>query len=170
MGLFDKVKGALQGPDFAAVLREMVGQDHFLAHAAVMPSSTEAIGREKSVRDVTDLAQRAARNMMDNADQNRHIGGGEGSIGRSLSRKPEGLALALAEGSVTLWRFGMGAKRTHPDLVVRFPREQVTSIADTGKRGARGHVRLTFADGSFFDYQAVTAPSDEFWHVVDTWS
>lgn len=170
MGLFDKVKGALQGPDFTAVLRDVVGDDGFRAHAAVMPSSTEAIGREKRVRDVTDLAQCAARNAMDHVDQNRHIGGDDGTIARSLSRKPEGLALALAERSVTLWRFGMGAKKTQPDLVVRIPRDQVASIVDTGKRGARGHVRLTFADGSFFDYQAVTAPDDEFWHVVDTWS
>ncbi len=169
MGFMDKVKGALQGPDFTPVLTEKVGADGFLAYVGVLPSSTEDIGPQKRVRDVTDMAQKAARNALDNFDQNRHIGGEEGTIGRSLSRKPEGLALALAQGSVTLWRFGMGAKKTNPDLVARIPREQVTSIADTGKRGARGHVRLTFADGSFFDYQALTAPSDDFWAAVDAW-
>ena len=169
MGLFDKVKGALQGPDYTTVLQDKLGQDRFLAYAPVLPSSTEDIGPQKRTRDLTDVAQKAAGKMLDNFDQNRHIGGAEGSIGRSFSRKPEGLALALADGSISLWRFGMGAKKTNPDLVARIPRENVTSIAATGKRGARGHIRLSFSDDSFFDYQAVSAPSDEFWAAADAW-
>lgn len=167
MGLFDKIKGALSGPDLTPLLTEKVGADGFLAYTGVMASATEPDRPKKAVKDLTDLAQKGAHKLIDSAVENRHIGGEEGSIARSLPRESEPLALVLAERSVSLWRFGMGAKRKNPDLVVRIPREQVTSIADTGKRKARGHVRLTFVDGSFFDQQTLTAPSEGFWRAAD---
>ncbi|MDT0202396.1 hypothetical protein [Nocardioides sp. AE5] len=167
MGLFDKIKGALSAPDHTETLRARVGDDGFQGYAAVMASATEDTGPKKSVRDLTDLAQKGAHKLIDGAVQNRHIGGDEGSIGRSMPRTAEPMLLALSERSVTLWRFRFGAKKTDPDLVVRIPREQVTSIEATGKRTARGHVRLSFADGSFFDEQLLSEPAAEFWAAAD---
>ncbi|MBM9464608.1 hypothetical protein JL108_14215 [Aeromicrobium sp. YIM 150415] len=169
MGLFDKVKGALAGPDHSPVLREQLGDDQYLAHVVVIASASEPDRPSKAPRDVVDLAQKGAHHLIDRFVENRHIGGEEGTVAGSLPRGSEPLVLALAEGSVTLWRFGLGAKKTSPDLVARIPREDITSIADTGKRTARGHLRLSFTDGSFFDQQTVATPSEEFWQAADAY-
>lgn len=168
MGLFDKLKDKVSGmmPDHAAVLQEQLGQERHLAHVGVLPSATET-DRSSRPKDLTELAQGAAHELIDKTVQDRHIGGEEGSIARSLPRSADPVMLALAEGSVTVWKFGLGAKAKAPDLVVRVPREQIASIADTGSRKARGHLRLTFTDESFFDYQTLAAPTEEFWAAAE---
>lgn len=169
MGLFDKVKNSLAGlrPDYDTVLREQLGDEQHLAHVAVLPSATETDRSGGRPKDLTELAQGAAHRLTDKVVKDRHIGGEEGSIAHSLPRSEDPLMLALAQESVTLWKFGLGAKATAPDLIARIPREEISSIADTGKRGARGHVRFTFTDESFFDYQTLTAPSPEFWAAAE---
>lgn len=169
MGLFDKVKSSLAGlrPDIDAVLREQLGEEQHLAHVAVLPSATETDRSGDRPKDLTELAQGAAHRLTDKVVKDRHVGGAEGSIAQSLPRSEDPVMLALAQGSVTVWKFGIGAKSTSPDLLARVPRDEVVSIADTGKRGARGHVRFTFTDESFFDYQTLTAPSPEFWAAAE---
>lgn len=170
MGLFDKVKSSLSGlrPDHAAVLQEHLGPEQLLAYVGVLPSATETDRSGDRPKDLTELAQGAAHKLTDKVVKDRHVGGAEGSIGQSMPRSTDPVMLAVAEHSVSVWQFGLGSRATSPDLVVRVPREQVASIADTGKRGARGHVRLTFTDESFFDYQTLTAPSAQFWSATET--
>lgn len=167
MGLFDKLKNSLSGlrPDHDAVLQEKLGDERHLAHVGVLPSASET-DRSAKAKDLTELAQNAAHKMTDKYVEDRHISGEEGSIARSISRSTDPVMLTLAEHSLTVWQFGLGAKSTNPDLVLRVPREQVASVADTGKRTARGHIRISFTDGSFFDYQTLTAPSDQFWDAA----
>lgn len=167
MGFFDKVKGALTPPDHAAIIQERLGDEPVLAHAPVIASAAESGGSRASSHGLTGLAQNAAHRLTDSVVENRHIAGEDGSVARSLPRTEAPVVLALGGDSVTVWEFGLGAKKTAPELIARIPRAQVTSIAATGKRKARGHVRLTFTDGSFFDYQTVSAPSDAFWTAAD---
>lgn len=168
MGLFDKIKDkvASMTPDYTAVLQEQLGAETHLAHVGVLPSATEAEGTKRA-RDLTELAQGAAHKLIDTSVRNRHIGGEEGSIAHSLPRGTDPVLLTLAEGSVTVWSFGVSGRARTPDLVARVERPQIASIADTGKRTARGHLRLTFTDGSFFDYQLLASPSEEFWAAAE---
>lgn len=168
MGLFDKVKDKLAGltPDYPVVLQERLGGEQLLAFQAVLPSATES-DRSGRAKDLTEVAQAAAHQLTDKLIKDKHIGGAEGSIAHSLPRSADPMMLALAQGSVTLWKFTIGKT---PDLVARVERAEVASIADTGKRTARGHVRLAFTDGSFFDYQTLKAPTPEFWAAAEGFS
>lgn len=168
MGLFDKLKDKLV-PDHAAVLQEQLGGERLLAHVGVLPSATET-DRSKRPKDLTELAQGAAHRFIDGKVKDRHVGGAEGTLAHTLPRSEEPVMLVLAADSLTVWKFGLGAKAKTPDLVVRVPRSEIVSIADTGNRKARGHVRVTFADESFFDYQTLTAPSEQFWSAAEGFS
>lgn len=165
--MLDKIKSAVAGPDPAETLRRMLGDEALLAYVPVMASGSAVAGPNKRPRDLGELAGTAANRMKDKYIADKHVGGDEGSISRSLPNTTDILVLALAETSVSLWSFGPSGRKTEPDLVARIPREQVASVADTGKRTARGHVRLSFTDGSFFDEQTLKAPSDEFWQAAD---
>ena len=169
MGMFDKIKSAVAGPDPAETLRGVLGDDALLAFVPVMASGSAAPGPNKRPRDLGELAGKAANRMKDKYIADRHVGGDEGSIARALPNTTDILVLALAEKTISLWSFGPSGRRTDPDLVARIPREQVASIADTGRRAARGHVRLSFTDGSFFDEQTLKEPSDEFWQAADAY-
>lgn len=166
MGMFDKIKGALAGPDPAETLRAVLGDDALLAFVPVMASGSAVAGPDKRPRDLGELAGKAANRLKDAYIADKHVGGDEGTIGRSLPNTTDILVLALAERSISLWSFGPSGRKTDPDLVARIPREQVASISDTGKRTARGHVRLSFSDASFFDEQTLKAPSEEFWQAA----
>lgn len=165
MGFLNKLKDKLV-PDHAAVLQEQLGDETLLAHVGVLPSATET-DRSKRPKDLTELAQGAAHKFIDGKVKDRHIGGAEGTLAHTLPRSEEPVMLALAADSLTVWKFGLGAKAKAPDLVVRVPRPEIVSIADTGKRTARGHVRVTFADESFFDYQTLATPSEDFWAAAE---
>ncbi|MGJ9411084.1 hypothetical protein ACHAAC_00085 [Aeromicrobium sp. CF4.19] len=167
MGMFDKIKASMTPPDHAAVLQASLGQERYLGHAVAIPSATEST-RRHSIRDATDVAQAAAHRLTDKIVEDRHIGGDEGSVALSLPRSSDPMVIAISDTSLTWWKFGLGAKKTEPDLVASVPREDVVSVADTGSRKVRGHVRLSFADGSFFDYQSVMAPSEQFWQAAAT--
>ena len=166
MGMFDKIKSAVSGPDPAETLRRVLGDDTLLAFVPVMASGSAAPGPNKRPRDLGELAGKAANRMKDKYIADKHVGGGEGTIARSLPNTTDILVLALAEKTVSLWSFGPSGRKTEPDLVARIPRDQVASIADTGKRTARGHVRLSFTDASFFDEQTLKQPTEEFWQAA----
>lgn len=168
MGMFDTIKGALAGPDPAETLRRVLGDDTLLAFVPVMASGS-AVADKKRPRDLGELAGKAANRLKDKYIADKHVGGAEGTIARSLPNTTDILVLALAEKTISLWSFGPSGRKTDPDLVARIPREQVASIADTGKRTARGHLRLSFTDGSFFDEQTLKTPSDEFWQAADAY-
>lgn len=168
MGLFDKMKDTLAGltPDYPAALQEGLGSELLLAHLAVLPSATET-DRSDRAKNLTEVAQGAAHHFLDKAVKDRHIGGDEGSIARSLPRSSDPMMLALAQDSATLWKFTIGKA---PSLVARVERAEIASVTDTGKRTARGHVRLAFRDGSFFDYQTLKSPEPEFWAAAEGFS
>ncbi|MFC5678892.1 hypothetical protein [Aeromicrobium endophyticum] len=167
--MFDKIKSAVAGPDPAETLRGVLGDDALLAFVPVMASGSAVASPNKRPRDLGELAGKAANRLKDTYIADQHVGGDDGTIARSLPNTTDILVLALAEKSISLWSFGPTGRRTDPDLVARIPREQVASIADTGKRTVRGHVRLSFTDGSFFDEQTLKAPSQEFWTAAEAY-
>lgn len=169
MGFLDKIKQSLTPPDHAAVIAERLNGEAYLAHIAVMASASETDRKQKMARDLTDIAQDAAHRLTDKVIEKRHIGGDDSSIVWSLPRRQEPIVLALGEGSITFWSFGMGGRKSAPDLIAKVPRHQVVSIADTGKRTVRGHVRFSFTDGSFIDYQTLQTPSAEFWEAAESY-
>jgi hypothetical protein len=146
----------------------VLGDDALLAFVPVMASGS-AVADKKRPRDLGELAGKAANRLKDKYIADQHIGGDDGTIARSLPNTTDILVLALAEKAISLWSFGPSGRKTEPDLVARIPRDQVASIADTGKRTVRGHIRLSFTDGSFFDEQTLKAPSDEFWQAADAY-
>ena len=166
--MFDKIKSAVSGPDPAETLRRVLGDDELLAFVPVMASGS-AVADKKRPRDLGELAGKAANRLKDQYIADKHIGGDDGSIARSLPNTTDILVLALAEKSISLWSFGPSGRKTEPDLVARIPRDQVASITDTGKRTVRGHIRLSFTDASFFDEQTLKAPSEEFWQAADAY-
>jgi hypothetical protein len=169
MGMFDKIKGAVSGPDPAETLRGVLGDDTLLAFVPVMASGSAVASPNKRPRDLGELAGKAANRMKDKCIADKDVGGDEGTIARSLPNTTDILVLALAERTISLWSFGPSGRKTNPDLVARIPREQVASITDTGKRTVRGHIRLSFTDSSFFDEQTLKTPSEEFWQAADAY-
>jgi hypothetical protein len=167
--MLDRIKSAVAGPDPAETLRGVLGDDELLALVPVMASGSAAPGPDNRPRDLGELAGKAANRMKDKYIADKHVGGGEGTIARSLPNTTDILVLALAEKTVSLWSFGPSGRKTDPDLVARVPRDQVASITAADRRTVRGHVRLSFTDGSFFDEQTLKTPSEEFWQAADAY-
>lgn len=163
MGFLDKVKKSMSAPDHGAVIQRKLGDEQILATVPAISSASAPNRREKTFKDLGDVVGDAVHRTIDGAVERRYIGGADGTIARGLPNDQQPLVVALGNGSLSIWKFGMGERKENPDLIARIPRAQVTSIVDTGKREARGHVRFSFADGSFFTYQTLAAPSEEFW-------
>lgn len=171
MGFLDALKSMFvpAQPDFAEELAKVLQPgETLLAHCRTIPSAYEREGSGGS------LTARALAPVVDGAinavSGSRHVGGGEGSIAEGLSRSADIMVLALSDARLSWWDFGMFGTDA-PTLTQQLPRAYVASIADTGKR-AQGGVpvaRLTFADGSFFDYRLMSKPGPEFWAVASAY-
>lgn len=109
----------------------------------------------------------AVNKVTDAVGKHRHIGGEPGSYALGLPRNADVVFMTLGESAVTFWNFGSMMTETPPTLSIGIPREVVASVTDTGSRDLKGHVRLTFTDGSYFDYQARMHPSPGFWDAAD---
>lgn len=171
MGFMDKVKKSLAGPDHSQVIEQKLDGEPVLAFIAAMASGAAAPeGPKKMFKSVSDVAADKVNAMIDSRREAKHAGGAPDTIGQRLPVGTGIVVVALGAGSVSIWDFGNGGRSNDPTLIARIPREQVTSIADTGRREARGHVRFSFYDNSFFDYQTLAKPSEEFWAAADGFS
>ncbi|MBM7517439.1 hypothetical protein [Nocardioides nitrophenolicus] len=168
MGLLDKLKSAFTGPevDVAAEVTAIEPGLRVIGHTRVVASAFErgggvASGPNKLLGKAVDAAATAASGA-------RHVGGDDDGIARSLPRTADLHVLVLAEQGLSLWDFGMMANSTPPDPVASVPREAIASIADTGKKAQGGVTvaRVSFTDGSFFDYRIMAKPDTEFWEAV----
>ncbi|HXH80966.1 hypothetical protein [Nocardioides sp.] len=167
MGLRDKWMAQMSArmPDYGSVLTEALGDDApCQAHALVVPAAYER--NSGSGSDIgSALLKRAVDLASNSIAENKHIGGDDGSIARSLPRVGDMLALALSPTSLSFWSFGITGRELPPQRRIRLDRDVVRGLVGTGKRsqGGAGVARLSFVDGSFFDYRVVMAPAPEFW-------
>ncbi len=170
MGLWDKITSAFKMPDIQGILTEKLGDEPYLAHTIVLASTSKGIENVSigpKFKSVSDVASDAIKGGVNSALDARHLQGAPGSIARQLPVTPTPIVLLLGGDSLSFWEFGMGEKRHNPPLLGRVARSDVASITDTGKRTARGHIRLTFHDGSFADYQSTVDPGEQFWAAAD---
>lgn len=83
-------------------------------------------------------------------DDGRHISTGQKGIALQVPRTPEPLVLALTVHALSFWHLGPGH---HPLRAASIPRRDLYSVHRTGRRvDDRAEVRMSFADGSFVDY------------------
>jgi hypothetical protein len=172
MGLMDRYAAFVNGPevDLAAEIGAALGQDdRLVVHTAVVPSAYRR-GGGGGISLSGKLLNVVTSAVENSVSGSRHIGGDEGSIARTLPREGGPYVLALSTQALTLWDFGMALRTVPGDRLVTVPRAQVTSVEDTGTT-AQGGVpvaRITFADGSYFDYRLVEKPSPETWAALRT--
>jgi len=168
MGLLDKLKAAFTGPeiDVADEVAQLRPGVQVVGHARVVASAFErgggvASGPNKLLGKAVEAASTAASGA-------RHVGGDADGIARTLPRTADLHVLVLADDGLSLWDFGMTGTSTPPDHVASVPRADVASIADTGKKAQGGVTvaRVTFTDGSFFDYRVMERPDTAFWEAV----
>jgi len=169
MGLLDKLKTAFTGPeiDIAEEIATIEPGHQVIGHTRVVASAFErgggvGSGPNKLLGQALDAATTAASGA-------RHVGGAEDSIAQSLPRSADLHVLVLSDQGLSLWDFGMMVNSTPPDHIVSIPRASVESITDTGQKAQGGVTvaRVTFTDGSFFDYRIMAKPDTEFWDAVE---
>ncbi|MFJ9313537.1 hypothetical protein ACIRN4_05035 [Pimelobacter simplex] len=168
MGFLDKVKAAFAGPDIdiAEEIAKVEPGHQVIGHARVVASAFErgggvASGPNKLLGKAVEAASTAASGA-------RHVGGDDGTVARDLPRAADLHVLVLSDRGLSLWDFGMTGTSTPPDHVASVPRASVASITDTGKKAQGGVAvaRVSFTDGSFFDYRIMEKPDTAFWEAV----
>jgi hypothetical protein len=173
MGLWQRYKEMFTGPEVdlrTALAGQLPPGDDVLAATGVIPSAYERGGG--GGLSVSGRVLNAATSAVENAVSGaRHIGGGEDGVAHRLPLADGPHVLVLGARSMTVWDLGLTMNHTPGELLATVPREQVASIVDTGKKAQGGVpvVRMTFADGSFFDYRLVQKPGEEFWSVASTY-
>ena len=173
MGLKDSWTSAfgMTPPDYAAEIGEQLpGSERVVAHAQVIPSAFKG-GGSGSISITQRITSKLINMAADAVSKNRHMGGEEGTRAHSLPRDSALKVLALTTTGLSLWSFGPYGADTPGRFELSVPRAEVASVTDTGER-AQGGVpvaRVTFADGSFFDYRLMNKPGDEFWAAVAAW-
>ncbi|MFI5428047.1 hypothetical protein [Aeromicrobium sp. UC242_57] len=137
-----------------------------MTHCQVIPSAYERGGASGSgANKLLSKAVDAASNAVSGS---RHVGGDEGSIAQGLPRESDLRVLVISEAAISLWDFGYTGTQLPAEHVVTVARKDVASFVDTGTK-AQGGVpvaRITFTDGSFFDYRLVNKPDTDFWNVA----
>jgi len=158
-------------PDYAAeISAQLPAEEWFVSHAQVIPSAFKG-GGSGSISITQRITSKLINLAADAVSKKRHLGGEEGTRAHSLPREGSLKVLALTTAGLSLWDFGPYGADAPGELELRIPRAEVASIADTGER-AQGGVpvaRVTFADGSFFDYRLMNKPGAEFWGAVAAW-
>lgn len=86
----------------------------------------------------------------------RHIGGAPGSLARQLPRDTGAGAIVLSRAAVTQWTFGTMRQDFPPRRQVLVPRDKITSIREVTSTRHHWTARLTFHDGSYFDFTVVS--------------
>jgi len=172
MGFADRWTSAFgMGPvDYAeAIAEQLTSGDEVIAHAQVIPSAYE--GSSTSLNPGNRLLGMAINAVWNKASKQKHVGGEAGSIAQGLPREGELAVAAFTRTGLSLWNFGTYGSEVEGKHVLTIPRADVASVEDTGQR-AQGGVpvaRVTFADGSFFDYRLISKPGDEFWRALTAW-
>lgn len=168
MGFLDKLKTAFAGPeiDVADEIAKIEPGHQVIGHARVVASAFERGGGVASgPNKLLGKAVEAASTAVSGA---RHVGGDDGTVAHGLPRAADLHVLVLSDRGLSLWDFGMTGTSTPPDPVASVPRASVASIADTGKKAQGGVTvaRISFTDGSFFDYRIMERPDTAFWEAV----
>lgn len=169
MGLLDRFTSAFAGalPDYGAEVRAVQDDpaDVPLAHSRAFPSAYTRGAASGSVEG--RLLNAALSAVQNRVSQSRHLDGAEGSVARGLEQDADMRVLVLGETALTWWDFGMAGTDTPPTLRQRVDRSHVATIVDTGTRAQGGTqvTRVTFTDGSWFDYRLVQ-PDARFWAVA----
>ncbi|WP_263119611.1 hypothetical protein [Cellulomonas sp. RIT-PI-Y] len=173
MGLWERYKSFFSGPEIDLTTElgaQLPAGDDVLAHTGVIPSAYERGGG--GGLSVTGRVLNAATSAVENAvSTSQHVGGGTDAVARRLPQEAGPHVLVLGTLALTVWDLGLTMNQTPAELLATVPRAQVDTILDTGAT-AQGGVpvaRLTFTDGSFFDYRLVQKPGDEFWSVASAY-
>lgn len=167
VGFLDKFTGSGRGTDYVATLTAHLGGDVVRAATQAIPSAYKR-GGSGSLSVTNRLLSKAVNVVENKVSGDRHVGGADNGIARTLPRDGSLCVIAFSDQAFTIWDFGMYGIDPSPDLLVSVPRSDVRSLVDTGTT-AQGGVpvaRLTFTDGSFFDYRLVSKPGPEFWAAV----
>lgn len=173
MGLWERYKSFFSGPEID-IATELAGQlppgDEVLTHTGVIPSAYER-GGGGGMSAQGRLFNAATSAVQNAVSTSRHVGGDEGSAARRLPQQAGPHVLVLGSQSLTVWDLGLTMNQTPAELLASVPRTEVAAFHDTGTT-AQGGVpvaRVSFRDGSFFDYRLVNKPGDEFWSVASTY-
>ncbi len=164
MGLFDSIKKAFAAPDLSEAMHEHV--PGYRGHVMVTPSSYES-GGNTGVGG-TALIGRAIGKATEAASSSKHIGGEPGSLARQLPREGYGVALTITDSAVELLDFGLTMREVPPTKKVTIPLASIASLTDQGSREPKAHLRVTFTDGSYFDYRIAMPASEGFWPAAES--
>ncbi|MFA4927039.1 MAG: hypothetical protein WC558_00875 [Patulibacter sp.] len=157
MGLKDWLtkKAMARLPDHRAIVQAHLGaEDEVRGHAFGYPVAYERGGRHgpnKLLSKAIDTATNAVQ-------QGRHVGGPADGIAASLPLDSQAQTmLVLSARTFSGWTFGVMNNDEEPEQAFRVPRSDVRSIERTGKtrQGGTIEIRITFADGSFVDWQVL---------------
>ncbi|HEX7738070.1 MAG TPA: hypothetical protein VF426_00320 [Marmoricola sp.] len=152
MGFRDRLmaKAAARTPDYRPLLSEALGADDELIGFTFGTPVAHETGRGAgfgTARLTGTLINKAGEQI----SKARHMGGDEGSIAHTLPRDASGSrAIVVSRAGFSVWDFQT------PECLARVPRSQVASLKRAGD-AAQGWAtaRITFADGSFFDYKVM---------------
>ncbi|WP_101848232.1 hypothetical protein [Zhihengliuella sp. ISTPL4] len=145
-------------PDHRALLAaRLESGDDYLSHGHVTPV---AFARDTSIGPGGNVMNAVIGLISNTVSARRHIGGPPGSLARGLPRDAEQSFLVLGRRYLSWWVVS-SARSSDFVLSHRLARKHVASIREL-KRVLGGRlIRLTFTDGSFFDYRTVDAIVDE---------
>lgn len=157
MGLKDWLtkKAMARLPDHRAIVQARLGaDDQVQGHAFGYPVAYERGGNHgpnKLLSKAVDAATNAVK-------QGRHVGGPADGIAGTLALDSQAQTmLVLSDRTFSGWTFGVMNDDEEPDEQFRIDRAELRSIERTGKtrQGGTVEIRITFADGSFIDWQVV---------------
>lgn len=158
-------------PDYTTEIGgQLPAGESLLAHSQVIPSAFKG-GGSASISITQRITSKLINVAADAVSKKRHMGGEEGTRAHTLSRDGAMKVLAFTTSGLSLWDFGAMGTGTPGDLEMTIPRNEIASFEDTGER-AQGGVpvaRVTFTDGSFFDYRLMSKPGDDFWSAITGW-
>lgn len=168
MGLLDKYIAKMAGPapDMNAIMGPLLGEgDQLLAWSTAIAESFERGGGVGS--GFNALLNTVVNAALTANAQGKHVGGSEDSIAMSLPRDSDPLTLVISRTGLSAWR-GPNYQGDVPKAYYRIAKESISSVTDTGKRAQGGAqvVRVSFVDGSFFDYRLMLN-CDEFLAACD---